>query len=143
MENRCIHEMATGECGYCKETPFGLKEVVYRTSFGKAFHIWNNCEYLEDGQKFAESKGGTATEIIAITYSAASLNLYPCEWCCALYYSKGIDLEDCMVNSNGGERTAKIVKDRYLGRNMREFQIYFQETEEIEIMTSRYVTRFK
>jgi hypothetical protein len=143
MGTRCIHDFLLGECGYCKELPFGLNGVVYRTTYGKAFHNWNNCEYLESGQKFAESKGGSATDIISITWSSASQNLYPCEWCCALFYSKGEDLEDCLVTVNGGQKPAKIVKDRYLGKNIREFQIYFPETNEIEIMTSRYVTRYK
>jgi hypothetical protein len=120
-----------------------LNGVVYRTTYGKAFHNWNNCEYLESGQKFAESKGGSATEIFTITWSAANENLYPCEWCCALYYSKGMNLEDCMVTFSGGQKPAKIVKDRYLGKNIREFQIYFPESNEIEILTSRYVTRYK
>jgi hypothetical protein len=44
---------------------------------------------------------------------------------------------------NGSQKPAKIVKDRYLGKNIREFQIYFPETNEIEIMTSRYVKRYK
>jgi hypothetical protein len=48
-----------------------------------------------------------------------------------------------MVSLNGADKPAKIVKDRYLGKNIREFQIYFPESNEIEIMTSRYVTRFK
>ncbi len=120
-----------------------MNGVVYRTTYGKAFHNWNNCEYLESGQKFAESKGGSATEIFTITWSAANENLYPCEWCCALYYSKGMNLEDCMVTFSGGQKPAKIVKDRYLGKNIREFQIYFPESNEIEILTSRYVTRYK
>lgn len=143
MGSRCIHDFAFDECGYCKATPFGINPVVYRTSFGKAFHNWNNCEYLESGQKFAESKGGSSSDIIPITFSAAIQNLYPCEWCCALYYSKGLNLEDCMVSVNGSDKPAKIVKDRYLGKNIREFQIYFPESNEIEITTSRYVTRFK
>lgn len=143
MQSRCIHDFLQGECGYCVEIPFGLNGVVYRTTFGRAFHNWNNCEYLESGQKFAESKGGSATEIFTITWSAARENLYPCEWCCALYYSKGLNLEDCMVTSSGGHKPAKIVKDRYLGKNIREFQIYFPESNEIEILTSRYVTRYK
>jgi hypothetical protein len=143
MGTRCIHDFLLGECGYCQELPFGLNGVVYRTTFGKAFHNWNNCEYLESGQKFAESKGGSATDIISITWSSASQNLYPCEWCCALFYSKGLDLEDCLVTVNGSQQPAKIVKDRYLGKNIREFQIYFPETNEIEIMTNRYVMRYK
>lgn len=143
MGTRCIHDFLVGECGYCQELPFGLNSVVYRTTFGKAFHNWNNCEYLESGQKFAESKGGSATDIISITWSSASQNLYPCEWCCALFYSKGLDLEDCLVTVNGSQKPAKIVKDRYLGKNIREFQIYFPETNEIEIMTNRYVMRYK
>jgi len=125
------------------EMPFGLNEVVFRTTFGKAFHNWKNCEYLESGQKFAESKGGSSTEIISTTWTAANEHLYPCEWCCALYYSKGLDLEDCMVSLNGKQQPAKIVKDRYKGKNLREFQIYFPETNDIEILTSRYVTRYK
>lgn len=143
MGTRCIHDFLLGECGYCKEMPFGLKDVVYRTTYGKAFHNWNNCEYLESGQKFAESKGGSATEIISITWSSASHDLYPCEWCCALFYSKGEDLEDCLVTINGGQKPAKIVKDRYLGKNIREFQVYFPETDEVEIIISRYITRYK
>jgi len=143
MGKRCIHDFLQGECGYCLETPFGLNGVVYRTTFGKAFHNWNNCEYLESGQKFAESKGGSSTEIIPITWSLANANLYPCEWCCALFYSKGLDLEDCLVTVNGSQKPAKIVKDRYLGKNIREFQVYFPESNEIEIMTNRYVMRYK
>ena len=143
MEKRCIHDLVLGECGFCKETPFGLNGIVYRTSFGKAFHNWNNCEYLESGQKFAESKGGSSTEITSITWSSANSTLYTCEWCCALFYSKGIDLEDCLVTVLDGQKPGKIVKDRYLGKNFREFQIYFPETNEIEIMTSRYVERYK
>jgi len=143
MGTRCVHDFLTGECGYCKEMPFGLKDVVYRTTFGKAFHNWDNCEYLESGQKFAESKGGSATEILSITWSSASQNLYPCEWCCALFYSKGQDLEDCLITINGGQKPAKIVKDRYLGKNIREFQVYFPETGEVELIISRYVTRYK
>jgi hypothetical protein len=143
VADRCIHDFLIGECAYCKGTPFGMNEVVYRTTFGKAFHNWKNCEYLESGQKFAESKGGNATEVISIPFSAASENLYPCEWCCALFYSKGLGLEDCLVILSEGQVPAKIVKDRYLGRNIREFQIYFPETNEIEILTSRYVKRYK
>ena len=143
MGTRCIHDFLMGECGYCKETPFGLRDVVYRTTFGKAFHNWENCEYLESGQKFAESKGGSATEIFSITWASASQNLYPCEWCCALFYSKGEDLEECLITINGNEKPAKIVKDRYLGRNIREFQIYYPETGEIELILSRHVKRYK
>lgn len=143
MPQRCIHDLLPGECGFCKDLPFGLNGVVYRTTFGKAFHNWNNCEYLEDGQKFAESKGGAATEIIPTTWSSANQSLYPCEWCCALFYSRGVDLEDCLVTTNSGQVPAKIVKDRYLGRNIRQFQIYFPETNEIEIMLSRYVVKYK
>jgi len=142
MSNRCIHDFAPGECGYCTETPFGINGVVFRTTFGKAFHNWNNCEYLESGQKFAESKGGSSTDIIPIVYSAASSSLYPCEWCCALHYSKGLNLEDCLIKSNEGDKPAKIIKDRYLGKNIREYQIYFPDSGEIEILTSRYVTKF-
>jgi hypothetical protein len=54
-----------------------------------------------------------------------------------------MNLEDCMVTFSGGQKPAKIVKDRYLGKNIREFQIYFPESNEIEILTSRYVTRYK
>ena len=143
MSKSCIHDLTIGECGYCREVPFGLNGVVFRTNFGKAYHNWKNCEFLEEGQKFAESKGGYSTEIVTITYSAASQNLYPCEWCCALFYTKGLDLEDCMVTINSGEIPAKIVKERYLGKNIREFQIYFPENNEIEILTSRYVRKFK
>jgi hypothetical protein len=143
MADRCIHDFYVGECGYCVDMPFGLNEVVFRTTFGKAFHNWKNCEYLESGQKFAESKGGLATEILPITWSSASQNLYPCEWCCALFYSKGEDLEDCLITINGGQKLAKIVRDRYLGKNIREFQVYFPETGEVELIISRYVTRYK
>jgi hypothetical protein len=143
MTERCIHDFLQGECGYCMEIPFGINEIVYKTTFGKAFHNWKNCEYLESGQKFAESKGGNATEVISIPWSAANENLYPCEWCCALFYSKGKNLEDCLVTIHDSQVPAKIVKDRYLGKNIREFQVYFQETNEIEILTSRYVKRYK
>jgi hypothetical protein len=143
METRCIHELAMGECAHCKEIPFGMNAIVFRTTFGKAFHNWDNCEDLESGQKFAESKGGSPTEIFGITYSAGSQELYPCEWCCALYYSKGLNLEDCIVTLNSREKPAKIVKDRYLSKNLRRYQIYFPESNEIEITTSRYVKRFK
>ena len=143
MTTRCIHDFIFEECGYCKEIPFGLNEVVYRTTFGKAFHNWRNCEYLESGQKFAESRGGASSEIRSTTWTAANENLYPCEWCCALFYSRGVGLEDCMVNLDGTQKPGKIVKDRYLGKNLREFQVYFPETNEVEILTSRYVTRYK
>jgi hypothetical protein len=53
------------------------------------------------------------------------------------------DLEDCLITINGGQKPAKIVKDRYLGKNIREFQVYFPETGEVELIISRYVTRYK
>jgi hypothetical protein len=120
-----------------------LNQIVFRTKFGKAFHNWNNCEYLESGQKFAESKGGLSTSINSITISAALQDLYPCEWCCALYYSRGENLEDCLVTLNETSKPAKILKERYLGKNIREFQVYYPDTNEIEILTSRYVQKFK
>jgi hypothetical protein len=142
MTDFCIHDFAPGQCGYCKETPFGLTDVVFKSRYGTAFHIWKECEYLESGQKFAESKGGTASEITPILLTEATEKLYPCEWCCALYYTKGEDLEDCLITKPEGTRPAKIVKHRYLGRNMREYQIYYPETGEIEISTNRYVRKF-
>jgi hypothetical protein len=141
MEKYCIHDFLPGQCSYCRDIPFGLNSPVFRTQY--AFHNWSNCEYLESGQNFAISKGGNATEIVSITLTAAFEKLYPCEWCCALYYSKGIDLEDCLVFNSEGSKPAKIIRDRYIGKNMREFQIYFPESGEIEIMLSRYVKRFK
>ncbi len=143
MSEYCIHDFAPGQCGYCKSLPFGLNNVGFRTKFGKVFHNWSNCEFLADGQKFAESQGGVASDINNVTWSSAIETLTPCEWCCALYYSKGENLEECLIETSGGSLPAKIVKDRYLGKNVKEFQIYFPDTGEIEVMLSRYVKRFK
>lgn len=142
-EKRCIHEFLPGQCGLCVDIPFGITETVYITKHGRAFHIWKDCEYLDAGQKFAVSKGGTATEIISMTWRSANSDHYPCEWCCALYYTKGQNLEECLIVNNEGEIPACIVKDRYVGKNIREFQIFYPETDELEILTNRYVKRFK
>ena len=143
VDTRCIHDFIEGQCGICIPLPFGISETVYVSKHGRAFHIWDNCEYLEAGQKFAESKGGHSTEILSITWKNAFQNHYPCEWCCALYYSKGKNLEECLVQSPEGEVPAHIVKHRYIGRNMREFQIYYEDSGELEILTNRVVKRFK
>jgi hypothetical protein len=142
VSDYCIHDFPKGQCGYCVEIPFGINNVGYKTQFGNAFHNWNNCEYLVSGQEFAVSRGGNATEISTITWSASLQNLYPCEWCCALFYSKGKDLADCLVTTPNGEVPAKIIKDRYMGKNMREFQIYFPDSGDVEVLTSRYVKKF-
>jgi hypothetical protein len=143
MTSHCIHEFPLGQCGYCKEIPFGINGVGFRTKYGNAFHNWKNCEYLESGQSFAVSRGGEATDIDTITWSAASDGFYPCEWCCALFYTKGIGLEDCIIMTSDGEKFAKIVKDRYRTRSIREYQIYYPESGELEILTNQYVKRFK
>jgi hypothetical protein len=139
----CIHELESGQCAYCKDIPFGIESVVYKTQFGKAFHNWNNCEYLEAGQKFAESKGGNSSEILPIAWSKASQDLYPCEWCCALYYERNSKLEDCLIEDDFSSRPGKIVKDRYLGRKIREYIIYFPESGDIEVVNGRYIKRFR
>lgn len=143
MSTACIHEFPSGQCGYCKEPPFGINAVGFRTKHGHAFHNWKNCEYLESGQSFAVSRGGEASGIDSLTWSAASDGFYPCEWCCALYYTKGVGLEDCIVMTGEGDKPAKIVKERYLSRSIREYQIYFPDSGELEILTNQYVKRFK
>jgi hypothetical protein len=143
MTDRCVHEMLPGQCSYCVDIPFGITETIFITALGRAFHIWENCEYLESGQQFAVSRGGVAGEIFQKTWRAVADTHYPCEWCCALFYSKGINLEECMISDPNGEKPGRIVKSRYLGRNMKEFQIYYPETGELEILSNRYVKRFK
>lgn len=142
MANTCVHELGPGECAYCREVPYGIEPTVFRTRFGKAFHNWDNCEYLESGQKFAESRGGTPTEILPVGWSKISSELYPCEWCCALFYAQNQDLEDCLVEDESNSRIGKIVKDRYLGRKLREYIILFPESGDIEVVKGRYIKRF-
>ena len=143
MSENCIHELGPGQCAYCIEIPFGLETTVFRTQFGKAFHNWKDCEYLESGQKFAESRGGNSSEILPLAWTKANQDLYPCEWCCALYYARDTQLEDCVIEDDYSSRPGKIVKDRYLGRKLREYIIYFPESGDIEVISSRYVKRFK
>jgi hypothetical protein len=143
MTALCIHELGPGQCAFCREVPFGIESTVFKTSYGKAYHNWNNCEYLESGQKFAESKGGNATEIVPVPWSKVAQDMYPCEWCCALFYAKNTELEDCIVDEGSISRPGKIVKDRYLGRKFREYIIFFPESGDIEVVTSRYVKRFR
>ena len=50
---------------------------------------------------------------------------------------------DCLVDNGHDLRPGKIVADRYLGRNMKEYQIYYPESGEIEITTDRYVKKIK
>ena len=143
MSEPCIHELPRGQCSYCRELPFGINKMVHRTGFGNAFHNWPNCEYLESGQKFAESRGKEISDVVTVSWSEVSQKLYPCEWCCALYYSQGKNLMDCLVDNGHDLRPGKIVADRYLGRNMKEYQIYYPESGEIEITTDRYVKKIK
>ncbi len=139
----CIHELGPGECAFCRELPFGIESTVFRTSFGKAFHNWDNCEYLESGQKFAESRGGTSTEIIPVRWASVANDMYPCEWCCALSYTQNQELEECLVESNSVSRVGKIVKDRYLGKKLREYIILFPDSGDIEVVKGRYIKRFR
>lgn len=127
----CIHELPVGQCGFCKELPFGINKVGFKTKHGHAFHNWNPCVNLEVGQNFAVSRGGEATEIINVTWSSSLQNLQPCEWCCALYYSGEESLDECHVYVDKEKRKAKIVTSRYVNRNEREYQIYFPESGEI------------
>lgn len=139
----CVHELGPGECAYCREVPYGIESTVFRTRFGKAFHNWENCEYLESGQKFAESRGGTPSDILPVSWSKISTEMYPCEWCCALFYARNQDLEDCLVEDESTSRVGKIVKDRYLGRKLREYIILFPDSGEIEVVKGRYIKRFR
>lgn len=139
----CVHELGPGECAYCREVPYGIESTVFRTRFGKAFHNWENCEYLESGQKFAESRGGTPSDILPVSWSKISTEMYPCEWCCALFYARNQDLEDCLVEDESTTRVGKIVKDRYLGRKLREYIILFPDSGEIEVVKGRYIKRFR
>jgi hypothetical protein len=139
----CIHELGPGECAFCREVPFGIESTVFRTSFGKAFHNWDNCEYLESGQKFAESRGGTSTDIIPVRWASVANEMYPCEWCCALSYTQNQELEECLVESNSESRVGKIVKDRYLGRKLREYIILFPDSGDIQVVSGRYIKRFR
>lgn len=138
----CIHELGPGECAFCREVPFGIESIVFRTSFGKAFHNWDNCEYLESGQKFAESRGGTSSEIVPVRWASVANEMYPCEWCCAASYTQNQELEECLVESNSVSRIGKIVKDRYLGRKLREYIILFPDSGDIEVVKGRYIKRF-
>ena len=139
----CIHELGPGECAFCREVPFGIESTVFRTSFGKAFHNWDNCEYLESGQKFAESRGGTSTDIIPVRWASVANEMYPCEWCCALSYTQNQELEECLVESNSESRVGKIVKDRYLGRKLREYIILFPDSGDIQVVSGIYIKRFR
>ena len=139
----CIHELGPGECAYCREVPYGIESTVFRTRFGKAFHNWDNCEYLESGQKFAELRGGTPSDILPVSWSKISTEMYPCEWCCALFYARNQDLEDCLVEDESTSRVGKIVKDRYLGRKLREYIILFPDSGDIEVVKGRYIKRFR
>lgn len=139
----CIHELGPGECAFCRELPFGIESTVFRTSFGKAFHNWDNCEYLESGQKFAESRGGASTDVIPVRWASVANEMYPCEWCCALSYTQNQELEECLVEDESSSRVGKIVKDRYLGRKLREYIIFFPDSGDIEVVSGRYITRFR
>jgi hypothetical protein len=143
MAKLCIHELGPGECAYCREVPFGIEATVFRTRYGKAYHNWDNCEYLESGQKFAKSRGGTPTEILPVSWSKVANEMYPCEWCCALFYAQNQDLEDCIVEDETSSRVGKIVKDRYLGRKLREYIILFPDSGDIEVVLGRYIKRFR
>lgn len=139
----CIHELGPGECAFCRELPFGIELTVFRTSFGKAFHNWDNCEYLESGQKFAESRGGASTDVIPVRWASVANEMYPCEWCCALSYTQNQELEECLVQDELSSRVGKIVKDRYLGRKLREYIILFPDSGDIEVVSGRYIKRFR
>jgi hypothetical protein len=69
--------------------------------------------------------------------------MYPCEWCCALFYAQNQDLEDCIVEDETSSRVGKIVKDRYLGRKLREYIILFPDSGDIEVVLGRYIKRFR
>lgn len=127
----CIHELPEGQCGFCKEVPFGIYSVGFKTQHGNAFHNWKDCYTIEKGQSFAVSRGGVATEIISVTWSSSLQNLQPCEWCCALFYTGGELPDNCLVEIEGKEVNAKIIKSRYVRRNEWEYQIFLPETGEI------------
>lgn len=137
----CIHELPEGQCGFCKEVPFGINNVGFKTQFGRAFHNWKDCVNLEDGQHFAESRGGVATEIVSVTWSSSLQNLQPCEWCCALFYTKGEFTNECLVQIEGKKVKAAIVNRRYVRRNEWEYQIYVYDTGEIWFSPEDKITR--
>lgn len=136
----CIHELPLGQCAFCKEVPFGIHEIGFKTKHGRAFHNWNTCPLISDGQNFAVSRGGEASEIVNVTWSSGLQDLQPCEWCCGLYYTKGENLEECMVTINEVATRAKIVKSRYIDSRVREYQIYLPESGEIWFFPGDQVT---
>lgn len=127
----CKHELPLGQCSFCKEAPFGIYEIGFKTKYGHAFHNWQECPLIEEGQKFAVSRGGEATEVVNVSWSSALQDLQPCEWCCALYYTKGEFNEECLVIVNDKPVSGKILKSRYVTTRAREFQVYFPESGEI------------
>ena len=127
----CIHELPEGQCGFCKEVPFGIHSVGFKTQHGNAFHNWKDCYTIEKGQSLAVSRGGDASETTSVTWSSSLQDLQPCEWCCALFYTKGELPDECLVLIDKKQYRGKIVKNRYVRRNEWEYQIYLPETGEI------------
>jgi hypothetical protein len=96
---------------------------------------------MEDGQNFAVSRGGVATEIVSVTWSSSLQNLQPCEWCCSLFYTKGEYTNECLVQIEGKKLKAAIVNSRYVRRNEWEYQIYVYDTGEIWFSPEDKITK--
>lgn len=140
--NSCsTHELPIGQCVFCRAIPFGINKVGFKTKHGCAFHNWNPCANLEGGQNFAVSRGGEATEIVKVTWASSLQDLQPCEWCCALFYTKEIISEECLVLIDKKQQKAKIVTSRYVSRNEREYQIYLPETGDVWLFPGSQITK--
>ena len=81
----CIHELPHGQCSLCKLPPPGIRNLVYVTKGGLAFHNDYKCRTLLEGQLEAESKGMTVHPINPIQWADAFASRRPCRNCCPDY----------------------------------------------------------
>jgi hypothetical protein len=81
-DERCKHDLPIGSCAFCKPTPPGLTDRVYRTAGGRAFHRTESCTWLRKGQQDAERRDKRPHPVQLVDLvDAQTAALEPCLHC--------------------------------------------------------------
>lgn len=76
----CICEPRRGACQQSKKPPDGVKETVFITKGGYAFHIQRDCLWLVKGQGFAERQGMEIHPVKSAPWSEAPQTHVRCRY---------------------------------------------------------------
>ncbi|NYJ33849.1 hypothetical protein [Nocardiopsis aegyptia] len=112
-DDRCLHDLLPGECGFCRPAPSGLSERVTITPGGTVFHRTRRCEALVEGQRKAGRMGLEVHDPEVVPLARVLHDRPPCIHCFPDYAPRGTKL--CWARHEGTWYKGPL--KRWRGRN--------------------------